>query len=78
MKITTLLLFFSLWFLSATHAAPTPPPQPVAFRVGPFRFYRPDSWRWAPPSSSFLAAQLEKKSPRGNRLTLTFSRFPSG
>lgn len=78
MKITLLLLLSSLWFLSATQAAPTPPPQPVAFRVGPFRFDRPESWRWAPPSSTFRAAQLEKKSPRGNLLTLTFSRFPSG
>ena len=78
MKITTLLLFFSLWFLAATHAAPTAPPQPVAFRVGPFRFDRPDSWRWAPPSSTFRSAQLEKKSPRGTLLILTFSRFPSG
>ena len=78
MKITTLLLFFSLWFLAASHAAPTAPPQPVAFRVGPFRFDRPDSWRWAPPSSTFRYAQLEKKSPRGTLLILTFSRFSAG
>jgi hypothetical protein len=59
-----------------SHAAPLAPPQPVAFRVGPLRFDRPESWYWAPPSGSFRAAQLEKKAPDGTLLTLTFSRFP--
>ena len=71
-----------LLFLIATatlaHSAPSPSPQPVAFRVGPLRFDRPESWRWVPPSGSFRAAQLEKKSPDGTPLTLTFSRFSSG
>lgn len=61
-----------------SHAAPSPSPQPVAFRVGPLRFDRPESWYWVPPSGSFRAAQLEKKAPDGTVLTLTFSRFPSG
>lgn len=61
-----------------SHAAPSASPQPVAFRVGPLRFDRPESWYWVPPSGSFRAAQLEKKAPDGTVLTLTFSRFPSG
>jgi len=60
------------------YSAPSPSPQPVAFRVGPLRFDRPESWRWVPPSGSFRAAQLEKKSSDGIPLTLTFSRFTSG
>ena len=76
MKLFPLILLLSS--LTLTYSAPSSTPQPVAFRVGPFRFDRPDSWRWAPPSSSFRAAQLEKKSPRGIPLILTFSRFPSG
>ncbi len=74
-------MIFLLLFLATTtlaHSAPSPPPQPVAFRVGPLRFERPDSWRWVPPSGNFRAAQLEKKSPDGTPLTLTFSRFSSG
>jgi hypothetical protein len=61
-----------------SHAAPSASPQPVAFRVGPLRFNRPESWCWVPPSGSFRAAQLEKMAPDGTVLTLTFSRFPSG
>ena len=69
-----ILLFASLALASAA----TPPPQPVAFRVGPLRFERPESWKWVPPSGSFRAAQLERKSSDGTLLTLTFSRFPAG
>ena len=71
-------LFLLLASIVISHAAPSAPPQPVAFRVGPLRFDRPESWRWAPPSGSFRAAQLEKKAPDGTLLTLAFSRFPSG
>jgi hypothetical protein len=71
-------LFLIIVTATLTHSAPSPSPQPVAFRVGPLRFDRPESWRWVPPSGSFRAAQLEKKSPDGTPLTLTFSRFSSG
>ena len=71
-------LLLLLASIALSHSAPPPPPQPVAFRVGPLRFDRPESWRWAPPSGSFRAAQLEKKAPDGTLLTLAFSRFPSG
>ena len=70
---------FSLTFLSLSlSAAPPslPPPQPIAFRVGPLRFDRPESWRWAPPSDSLRSAQLEKTTPQGT-LVITFSRFPN-
>ena len=67
-----------LALVSLAHSAPLPSPQPVAFRVGPLRFDRPESWRWVPPSGTFRAAQLEKKSADGTLLTLTFSRFSSG
>jgi len=70
-------LLLLLASIAISHAAPSSSPQPVAFRVGPLRFDRPESWRWAPPSGSFRAAQLEKKAPDGTLLTLTFSRFPS-
>ena len=68
-------LFLIIVTATLTHSAPSPSPQPVAFRVGPLRFDRPESWRWVPPSGNFRAAQLEKKSPDGTPLTLTFSRF---
>ena len=71
-------LLLLLATIAISQAAPSTSPQPVAFRVGPLRFDRPESWRWAPPSGSFRAAQLEKKAADGTLLTLTFSRFPSG
>jgi len=71
-------LLLLLASITISLAAPSVSPQPVAFRVGALRFDRPESWRWAPPSGSFRAAQLEKKAPDGTLLTLTFSRFPSG
>lgn len=64
--------------IALAQSAPSSPPQPVAFRVGPLRFDRPESWRWVPPSGNFRAAQLEKKAADGTRLVLTFSRFPAG
>lgn len=76
MKLFSLILLLSS--LTLTYSAPSSSPQPVAFRVGPFRFDRPPSWRWAPPSGTFRAAQLEKKLPDGTLLTLTFSRFSAG
>ena len=55
-----------------------PPPQPVAFRVGPLLFDRPEGWRWVKPEGSFRAAQLEKSGPSKTLLLMTFSRFPAG
>ncbi|NDE85833.1 MAG: hypothetical protein EB056_07440 [Verrucomicrobia bacterium] len=55
-----------------------PPPQPVAFRVGPLLFDRPEGWRWVKPEGSFRAAQLEKSGPGKTLLLMTFSRFPAG
>jgi len=73
-------LCLSLLLCNAISASPTPPstPQPVAFRVGPLRFDRPESWQWVKPSGAFRTAQLEKKSPDGTPLVITFSRFPAG
>jgi hypothetical protein len=73
-------LCLSLLFGNAIFASPTTPstPQPVAFRVGPLRFDRPESWQWVKPSGAFRTAQLEKKAPDGTSLVITFSRFPAG
>lgn len=57
--------------------AQTPPPQPVAFRIGPVRFDRPDGWNYSRPTDGVRAAQLEKKSG-GVPLLITFTRFPPG
>jgi len=75
-----LYLCLSLLFYSAASAAPpsASTPQPVAFRVGPLRFDRPESWQWVKPSGAFRTAQLEKKAPDGTPLIITFSRFPAG
>lgn len=54
------------------------PPQPVAFRVGPLLFDRPEGWRWVKPEGSFRAAQLEKFGPNKATLVMAFSRFPAG
>jgi len=73
-------LFLSLLACAGSFAAPpgSSTPQPVAFRVGPLRFDRPESWQWGKPSGSFRTAQLEKKAPDGTPLVITFSRFPAG
>ena len=65
---------------SACFATPPNPStlQPVAFRVGPLRFDRPESWQWVKPSGAFRTAQLEKKAPDGTPLVITFSRFSAG
>jgi len=75
-----LYLCLSLLFYSAVYAAPPSAStlQPVAFRVGPLRFDRPESWQWVKPSGAFRTAQLEKKAPDGTPLIITFSRFPAG
>jgi hypothetical protein len=57
--------------------AQTPPPQPVAFRIGSVRFDRPDGWNYSRPADGIRAAQLEKKSA-GGPLLITFTRFPPG
>lgn len=55
-----------------------PPPQPVAFRVGPLLFERPESWKWVKPEGSFRAAQLEKSVSGKPPVVMVFSRFPAG
>ena len=57
--------------------AQTPPPQPVAFRIGSVRFDRPEGWTYSRPTDGVRAAQLEKKSA-GTPLVITFTRFPLG
>jgi len=57
--------------------AQTPPPQPVAFRIGSVRFDRPEGWNYSRPADGVRAAQLEKKSA-GSALLVTFTRFPPG
>ena len=57
--------------------AQTPPPQPVAFRIGAVRFDRPEGWNYSRPADGVRAAQLEKKSA-GASLLITFTRFPPG
>lgn len=64
------------WVLVPCRAEP--PPQPVAFRVGPLLFDRPEGWTWVKPEGSLRAAQLEKFTPHKTKLTLAFSRFPAG
>ena len=57
--------------------AQTPPPQPVAFRIGSVRFDRPEDWTYSRPADGIRVAQLEKKSA-GASLVITFTRFPPG
>jgi len=57
--------------------AQTPPPQPVAFRIGSVRFDRPDGWNYSRPADGMRAAQLEKKTG-SVPLVITFTRFPPG
>jgi len=73
-------LCLSLFAWSTCFAAPlnSSAPQPVAFRVGPLRFDRPETWHWVKPSGAFRTAQLEKKAPDGTLLVITFSHFPAG
>lgn len=66
------------WVLaSSLLSAQTPPPQPVAFRIGSVRFDRPDGWNYSRPADGVRAAQLEKKIG-GVPLIITFTRFPPG
>ena len=66
------------WLLaSSLLPAQTPPPQPVAFRIGPVRFDRPDGWNYSRPTDGVRAAQLEKKTG-STPLIITFTRFPPG
>ena len=75
MKTPFLLI---LWLLaSSLLPAQTPPPQPVAFRIGPVRFDRPDGWNYSRPTDGVRAAQLEKKTG-STPLIITFTRFPPG
>ncbi|NBS13512.1 MAG: hypothetical protein EBT57_01630 [Verrucomicrobia bacterium] len=53
-------------------------PQPVAFRVGPLLFDRPEGWRWVKPEGSLRAAQLEKSGLHPTPLVMAFSLFPAG
>lgn len=53
-------------------------PQPVAFRVGPLLFDRPEGWKWVKPEGSFRVAQLEKTGPGKIPIIMAFSRFPPG
>ena len=73
--------FFSLLFLAVAGIAPllaqTPPPQPVAFRIGTVRFDRPEGWSYSRPADGVRAAQLEKKSAAAP-LRITFTRFSPG
>lgn len=64
------------WVLVPCRAEP--PPQPVAFRVGPLLFDRPEGWNWVKPEGSFRVAQLEKSGPNKTPLVMAFSRFPAG
>lgn len=57
--------------------AQSPLPQPLAFRIGSFRFDRPEGWSYSRPTDGVRAAQLEKKSG-GVPLLITFTRFPPG
>lgn len=69
---------FVAWMLGPSLlSAQTPPPQPVAFRIGSVRFDRPDGWNYTRPTDGMRAAQLEKKSGRSS-LLITFTRFPPG
>lgn len=75
--MTTPLALVGLILGSALLPAQTPPPQPVAFRIGSVRFDRPNGWDYSRPSDGVRAAQLEKKSG-GTPLLITFTRFPPG
>ena len=75
MKISSLLI---AWLVaSSLLPAQTPPPQPVAFRIGSVRFDRPEGWNYSRPTDGVRAAQLEKKSGSAP-LRITFTRFPPG
>lgn len=75
MKIRLFLLGLALG--SALLPAQTPPPQPVAFRIGSVRFDRPEGWTYSLSADGVRTAQLEKKSG-GMTLRITFTRFPPG
>lgn len=72
----SLLLMASL-LGSSLLPAQTPPPQPVAFRIGSVRFDRPEGWDYSRPADGIRVAQLEKKTG-GAPLRITFTRFPPG
>lgn len=68
--LSLLVIFGALELLGQT-----PPPQPVAFRIGSVRFDRPEGWIYSRPADGVRAAQLEKKSS-GTPLRIAFTRFP--
>ena len=75
MKFSSLLV---AWLVaSSLLSAQTPPPQPVAFRIGSVRFDRPEGWNYSRPADGVRAALLEKKAG-GVPLIITFTRFPAG
>jgi len=73
-----LSLGFFLLGLALTPGRAETPPQPVAFRVGPLLFDRPQEWKWVKPEGSFRVAQLEKPSTNKTPIVMAFSRFPAG
>ena len=73
----TLTLFLGVILGSPLLPAQTPPPQPVAFRIGSVRFDRPDGWSYSRPNDGVRAAQLETKAG-ATSLVITFTRFPPG
>lgn len=75
MRTVTLLLLLGTGV--APSIAQSPPPQPVAFRIGSVRFDRPEDWTYSRPADGVRTAQLEKKSA-GTSLVMTFTRFPPG
>ena len=75
MKLPSVL--FALVGMAAWLSAQTPPPQPVAFRIGSVRFDRPEGWNYSLPADGVRAAQLEKRSG-GLPMIMTFTRFPPG
>jgi len=75
MNTTALLLVLAA--MASPLPAQTPPPQPVAFRIGTVRFDRPEGWNYSRPTDGVRAAQLEKRAA-GTPLLITFTRFPPG
>ena len=75
MKRSVLLLLLAA--MAGPLPAQTPPPQPVAFRIGSVRFDRPEGWSYSRPTDGVRAAQLEKRAA-GSSLLITFTRFSSG
>ena len=75
MNLAALVLLLAA--MAGPLGAQTPPPQPVAFRIGSLRFDRPEGWNYSRPADGIRAAILEKKTA-GAPLVITFTRFPQG